>query len=152
MQAVRGIWVTHKWNAVRFWYHSFTTFFLFRWLCHTMQDQRPPTEWMRQASCARCHSESSERSVYKKSFSSKCTHLKNVVFVVFPCLRHDFRTGIPEIGIPALDPAKVSKLELARDGPLTMTLVFSNSTHFGLGDLKVESARWVSNRPVTKLN
>lgn len=51
-------------------------------------------------------------------------------------------TGIAEIGIPPLDPAKVSKLELNREGALTMSLVFSNSTHFGLGDLKVKSARW----------
>ncbi|XP_034238684.1 protein takeout-like [Thrips palmi] len=48
--------------------------------------------------------------------------------------------GIPELGIPVLDPAKVGKLELERNGALTMSLVFNNSTHYGLAGIKIRSA------------
>ncbi|KAK3926826.1 Protein takeout [Frankliniella fusca] len=48
--------------------------------------------------------------------------------------------GIPELNVPQLDPATVPKLAVERDGALTMNLELINSTHHGLGGVKITKA------------
>lgn len=49
--------------------------------------------------------------------------------------------GFPDLGVPAMDPAKIPALAIDRTGALAMSLSFSNSTHQGLGSTVVKSAR-----------
>lgn len=54
--------------------------------------------------------------------------------------------GIRDYGFVPLDPLKVPKMDIGQDtGPVTLKLELIDTTHTGMGTLKFNTAKYVSN-------